>query len=306
MIVRPQQNWFRMLLVWDGSVLPSILPQMALMTIVSTLAVVTKGSVLGEKLPLNIASFTLLGLALAIFLAFRNNASYERFWEARKMWGQLLISARTLTSQAQRYGNPGTGEFDQALFENRLIAFVYALKHQLRHSAWNEDLGRLLSGEDLTKCGQVQYRPVMLLDRLRDMIAVAHRSGHLCSEQLWMLDHQLNELSVILGACERIASTPIPYPYSVLLHRTVYVYCLLLPFGLVDTIGIATPVISVFVSYTFLALEAIASEISEPFGTAPNCLALDAIATEIERTVLELGGREIPPSAAVGKNFQLS
>lgn len=94
MIVRPTQNWFRLLFAWKGSVLPSIIPQLAFIGLVSCLAVFTHGRVFGD--PLNPAPFTLFGVALAIFLSFRNNASYERFTEARHLWGSLLISSRAL------------------------------------------------------------------------------------------------------------------------------------------------------------------------------------------------------------------
>ena len=101
MIVRPGQNWFRLLFVWNGSVLQSIIPQLVFMAAVSSLAVVTQGRIFGEKIPLNTAPFTLFGLALAIFLAFRNNASYERFNEARHLWGSILISGRERSRRAQ-------------------------------------------------------------------------------------------------------------------------------------------------------------------------------------------------------------
>jgi putative membrane protein len=109
-----------------------------------------------------------------------------------------------------------------------------------------------------------------------------------------------------VGGCERIASTPIPFPYAVLLHRTVYTYCLMLPFGLVDPIGIATPLISVFLSYILLALEAIAGEIAEPFGTSPNSLALDSIVRHIERSLLETCSEPVPPPVSVEAHYELT
>jgi putative membrane protein len=108
-----------------------------------------------------------------------------------------------------------------------------------------------------------------------------------------------------VGGCERIASTPIPYPYGVLLHRTIYAYCFLLPFGLMHAIGAATPLISVLVAYTLFALEAIAQEIGDPFGCAPNNLALEAISRTIERSVLELSDLPLPPEAMVGEGYRL-
>ncbi|MCA1323920.1 bestrophin family protein [Herbaspirillum sp. alder98] len=307
MIVRSPPNWWRLLFIWNGSVLPAILPQMAVMTAVSTLAVFTGGRVLGDKLPLNTSIFTLLGVALAIFLAFRNTASYDRFQEGRKIWGALLIAARALASQARAYvRDDAHGALDQRLFVARLTALVYALKHQLRHTSADQDLARLLPLQQALRLRHAHYLPVQLMHELRQMLAEAERTDALGAAQLWSCDAQLNELNHCIGACERIAATPIPFAYGVLLHRTVYLYCLLLPFGLVDAIGYATPLISVFVSYTFVALEAIAGDIAEPFRDSPNGLALDAICREIERSLAELSGQEMLPAIVRGKDYRLS
>jgi putative membrane protein len=121
-----------------------------------------------------------------------------------------------------------------------------------------------------------------------------------------MVDAQINELGRTVGGCERIASTPIPFAYSVLLHRTVYAYCVLLPFGLVDSTEFFTPLLCVFISYTLIALEAIASEVAEPFSLAPNALALDAMTRNIERSILELCGRELPAEVLPVRSYQLT
>ena len=124
--------------------------------------------------------------------------------------------------------------------------------------------------------------------------------------KLGMFDAQINELGRAIGGCERIASTPIPVAYSVLLHRTVYAYCVLLPFGLVDSTEFFTPLLCVFISYTLVALEAIASQVAEPFTLAPNALALDAMTRNIERSILELCGCEIPDETVPVRPFQLT
>lgn len=306
MIVRPAQNWFRMLFVWDGSVLQSIIPQLVFMTLVGILAVTTHGRILGEKIPLNTTPFTLCGVALTIFLAFRNNASYDRYWEARRMWGNVLISARALTSQALCYVPSDTAQFDRVEFVRGIIGFVYAFKHQLRQTDPTHDLSRYFGPERTRALLHKHYRPVAILNEVRGTLSALHRRGAISDTQLWMFDTQLNELGAMVGGCERIASTPIPLAYGVLLHRTVYAYCVLLPFGLVDSIGIATPLITVFVSYTLIALEAIASDISEPFGTAPNNLALDAMTRTIERSLLELCEKEVPVEEKPGRRYQLT
>lgn len=305
-IVRPPQNWFRMLFVWNGSVLQDIIPQLVFMALVSGLAVATGGRVLGEKIPLNAVPFTLCGVALTIFLAFRNNASYDRYWEARKLWGHLFIASRTLASQALCYAAPVDGAFDGAAFARGIVAFACALKHQLRGTSPAADLWRLLPAHAAAALAAKQYKPVAQLNALRAALAASHRRLGITGTQLWMLDRQLDRLGEVVGGCERIASTPIPFAYGVLLHRTVYAYCMLLPFGLVDSIGMATPLIAIFVSYTLIALEAIASDIAEPFGLAPNNLALDAITNGIERSLLELCELELPPAATPVRAYHLT
>ncbi|KVP01235.1 hypothetical protein WJ83_14895 [Burkholderia ubonensis] len=306
MIVRPRQNWLQMLFVWNGSVLQSIIPQLVFMAIVSTLAVFTNGRIFGEKIPLNTAPFTLFGLALAIFLAFRNNASFERFKEARHLWGDVLIASRTLTSQMRRYLPDHVDDALRNQTIDLLIAFVYALKHQLRDTDPSDDLTRVLGRARTDALSGKVYKPVALLDEIRGNLARMLARAPDAGTTRWMVDEQINRLGNAVGGCERIASTPIPFAYSVLLHRTVYAYCVLLPFGLVDSTEFFTPLICVFISYTLIALEAIANEVAEPFSTAPNALALDAMARTIERSVLELCGAELPKEVAPTDAYQLT
>lgn len=291
------QSWFRMLFIWNGSVLPRILPQLLLLGVFSAIAVHTHGRVFGEKIPLSPASFTLFGLTLAVFLVFRNNASYARFIEARTAWGNLLIAARALMSQILSYAPDSN---DSAL-RNELIAFAYALKHQMRNSDPLADLTRLLGEARAAALKDKAYAPVYLLKDIRSRLAQAGPDA-----TRWLLDTQINELEKCVGACERIRSTPIPFAYSVLLHRSVYAYCLFLPFGLVDSANNLTPVLCIFISYTMIALEAIANEVADPFGTAPNALALDAISVTIERSLLELCDQPMPPEPQPSRAYHLT
>jgi putative membrane protein len=306
MIIRPPTNWLRMLFIWDGSVLKTIVPQLLIMLAISVVAVLSHGHILGARIPLDTVPFPLVGVSLAIFLAFRNNAAYARYVEARQIWGRILIAARALTSQVINY-LPEDGEgFERKLFVQRLIAFVYALTHQLRRTDPAEDLARYLSPQELDELRDLHYIPVALLDRIRLMLARAGRKRGEGEPLLWLLDAQVSELAAAVGGCERISNTPIPFAYGVLVHRTVYLYCFMLPFGLVADLGMATPLVCVFVAYTLFALEAIAQEISEPFGTDPNCLALNAMTRNIERSLLEQCGEELPQQLEPCKRYNIS
>ncbi|HDR8927290.1 TPA: hypothetical protein QDB26_003209 [Burkholderia vietnamiensis] len=306
MIIRPREHWLRMLLVWNGSVLPTILPQLVLTLAISLVAVWGGGRVFGEKVPLNPTPFTLIGLTLAIFAGFRNNASYERYREGRQLWGGMLTATRTLVSQALCYGAIGDDAAARRAFVHKVVAFVYALKHQLRGTDPAADLRARLDDEACARIAAARFAPVALVHELRGAFAARADAGKLAETRLWMLDARLDELVAMVSGCERIASTPIPFSYDVLLHRTIYAYCALLPFGLVDSIGAATPFVTVFVAYTLIALDAIAHAIAEPFGDGPNHLALDAIARTIERSLLELNQEPLPDELTPGPSYRLT
>lgn len=308
MIVRPRHHWFRLLFVWRGSVLPDIIGQLSLVLAVSTASVLCSDWWL-DKFPdsaLSIPPFTLMGVALAIFLGFRNSTSYERFWEARKQWGAILVAARA----AMRQIIVMFPEAKQAGFRlqmaRELTAFAYALKHQLRSTPGEADLLRYLGEAEAASVGQWRFQPQAILLTLTQACFAAHQRGEL-GEMVWAtLEKNLLALGDAAGACERIAGTPIPYTYRVLMNRTVMGYCLLLPVGLVSTIGWLTPLIATFVAYTFLALEMIGEQIEEPFGNEPNDLALDAMCHTIELSVCELAGATPLGSAPTVKNYVLT
>lgn len=294
MIVRPRPNWFRMLLVIRGSVLPAILPQLLLTMAFAAAVTVWHGRLLVWKVSLTFVPFSLIGLTLAIFLGFRNNTSYARYWEARVLWGMVLNDTRSLARQALTLVDNTT---QTTVFVHRLIAFVHALRHQLRGTPADADLAHWLSEEERARLAGACFKPAAILLMLGEWLRDRRQEGVLSPPLAQAMEVPMGRLCDALGGCERIASTPIPFTYAVIIHRTVYFYCLLLPFGLVDSIGAMTPVVVTFIAYTFFALEALSSEIEEPFGTEPNDLALTAMSHSIEASLLEmLGARNLTPA----------
>ena len=114
-------------------------------------------------------------------------------------------------------------------------------------------------------------------------------------------------MSAVQAGCERIANTPLPFAYSLILHRTVYLFCIMLPFALVSDLHYMTPFVSVLISYTFISLDALAEELEEPFGFENNDLPLDAISTAIEIDLLQMNdAREVPAKREHDKHYQLT
>jgi putative membrane protein len=290
MIIRPHLHWFRMLLAWRGSVLPRLLPRLFLIFCISIVALAVHEHFLRITVNLSTTPFSLIGIALAVFLGFRNNASYDRWWEARKLWGQLLNDARSMTRQALTLPRESLSDDDVNEFIHVLSALPHALRHQLRKTDPREDLAARLPAPLLERVMASRYRPTTLMLVLGEWVQRQSRAGALDPMAVLAFDRNLNSLSDVIGGCERIGSTPLPFAYSVMIHRTVYFFCATLPFGLVENIGIFTPVFSVFVAYTFMAHEAIASQLEDPFGTDENDLALNMMSVYIEDAMRDLIG----------------
>ena len=248
--------------------------------------------------------FALIGLPLGIFLGFRNNTAYDRFWEGRKLWGALVNTSRSLTRQILTLLEPQPDAEDhdpeavrlhEVAMVHMLIGYVHALRHHLRESDPFPTLKRLIPAADITRLEGEDNVPVAILQRIAEQMVDARRKRWIHALHVPVIEGSLTAITDIQGACERIKSTPIPYSYTVLLHRIVAVYCIMLPFGLMDAIKWATPVVVLFVSYCFFGLDAVGDELEQPFGMDINDLPLKAISRTIERNLRERIGDEIPP-----------
>lgn len=291
MITHPQNPSARVLLFsLKGSIIPSIWRKVLLTTVLSSLVVATHGTLYHYKVTLTATPFTLWGLTLAIFLGFRNSVAYQRFWEARTLWGELLISARNLTRQVQQFF-PQLDREERLYLLQPLLAYPYAMRNFLRDVIY-ENTNRIADDEVKRQL----HAPSLMLATLAKRVTEYARLSKLDPIMLAQMDTQINQLSHVLGGCERIKSTPIPYPYILMLHRVVHVYCFLLPFCLVDSIGWLTPVAVCILAYTFFGLDALGDQISDPFGTEPNDLPLDAMSRNIEIAVLEMLDEPLPPA----------
>jgi putative membrane protein len=282
-----------MLFVWHGSVIPRILPRLLLLFLLSVIIVYLHGIIFSFKVPLNPTPLTLFGFVLALFLGFRNNVSYDRFWEGRKLWGALLNDTRSLARQSLTLNDTVSDNERAKPFILLLISFTYALKHQLRHTDPAADLKARLEESQYDLVKTTKFKPIIILKLMAEWVQKAAHNNEIDSIQQGRFDENFDKLSDIVGGCERIQSTPLPYSYRVLLHRTVYLYCFLLPFGLVDSLQWLTPFIVVFIGYTFVAFEAIADEIEQPFGMEANDLALNAMCRMIESTLQEMVGEKL-------------
>ncbi len=304
MIVRPPQSWYVRLFNWHGSVLSMIFLRLGLNLCMSIVAIIAWPYYENLNIHLTVAPFSLLGIAIAIFLGFRNNASYSRYTEARMIWGSVSITSRSLMRQTLS-ALPDDRE-TQLMLCRHLTAFSWQLNHQLRQIDATLDMQRLLPEERAAEVlGSTSPANRILLFLGKEYARL--RREEKISDFVWQnIDENLNELSRCLGGCERIANTPVPFAYSLILQRTVYLFCTLLPLALVSDLHMMTPFVSVFISYAFLSWDSIAEEMEHPFGTHPNNLALNAICTSIERNLMDMTGQNpLPPLPVPDKRFNL-
>ncbi|MCA9700641.1 MAG: bestrophin, partial [Myxococcales bacterium] len=258
--------------------------------------------------------FSLIGLALSIFLGFRNNTGYDRFWEGRKLWGALVNVSRSFTRQLLTLVGPrmidARGDHALSADERRelvdtrralvhaMIAFVHCFRQHLRNEDDLGELAPLLPAELLEQLKHEHNRPLAISQWLGDQLRGLYDRGWIHPMHLPVLEASLTEITGIQGACERIKSTPIPASYTVLIHRIVLVYCLGLPFGIVSQVGIWTPEVVALVAYAFYGLDAVGTEIENPFDYDPNDLPLSTLSRMIEVNLRQRLGEapeQLPP-----------
>ena len=239
----------------------------------------------------------LIGTALGMLLVFRTNSSYDRFWEGRRMWGNIINESRNLA----RLGSislASVPEIRQRLFA-WLIAFPVAVMQQLRGPV--KELGvaaKKLSESERSQALDQQHVPLAITRQLTSCLSEARERGAISEYLFVALDQNVQRLVDYLGACERIHGTPLPFAYMVHVRRVILLYCYSLPIALVKDFGWWTIPGTLFVAYALLGIEEIGVEIEDPFGTDDNDLPLEAFCETIRRNVEEMAGE---PEASEGR-----
>jgi putative membrane protein len=298
---RPKyDNWLGLLFRWQGSVIPAILPQVAICAIFSLLIefIDTRGINLGFAMAGGIVPSIVLGL----LLVFRTNTAYERFWEGRKIWGTMVNTTRNLArafwvSIEEKEPGDRSGKI---VALRSLVAFSVAMKLHLRGESVNGELERLLDREKYEKLTTMNNPPLEVAFWIGDYLQKQKDSDRIDSYQLVAMLRLLDTLVDCLGACERILKTPIPLAYAIHLKQLLFIYCLALPFQVVNELGWWTAVFVGLVSFTVFGIEAIGLEIENPFGHDANDLPLDRICETMERNIEDL--ISLSPSVKHWKN----
>lgn len=283
-----KRPWFRTALKLRGSVIPTILPRVFLCGgfgfFISLL------DFLNLPVSLPILSSIVPSIVLGLLLVFRTNTAYDRFWEGRKFWGNLVNTVRNLARQIWvAVDEKEPQDFIEKKLALRLLpAFAVAMKLHLRQEPVSAELERFLSPLQYQKLKSMNNPPLEIAFWIGDYLNKQYNRNCLDVYRLTAMQQLINHMVDALGGCERILKTPIPLAYAIHLKQLLLLYCLSLPFQLVEDLGWGTGLIVALVSFTLFGIEEIGIEIENPFGHDPNDLPLDAICATMQRNIDDL------------------
>jgi putative membrane protein len=231
------------------------------------------------------------GLALSFLIGFRNNHAYDRWWEARKLWGQLINENRNLCLKVQSLA--GIDAADRDALGQLIITFADSLKDHLRGRE-----GRDSTPAEIETDVQWRHQPSLAAHGILELIVRWQREGHIDGWGLLWLDGQVKSLMDICGACERIRNTPLSSSYRALVRHGIAIYLAIAPFYLIEDTGLSGLPMFVMAAYFLIGIELVAEEIEEPFGVGGDNLPLERYCATIATSVREiLGASRIPDPA---------
>ena len=281
-------QWFQLALKLKGSVVPGIIKRVlvcgAFGVFISVLYYL-KAPVFWKSLESVVPS-----IVLGLLLVFRTNTAYERFWEGRKLWGTLNNNIRNLARLiwvAVDEKSPKDRAYKESTMR-LLVAFAVATKLHLRSEPMNSELETLMSQSRYFKLRDMNNPPLEIAFWIGDYLQKQYNRSCLSLYQLNALNDLLNSMVDVLGGCERILKTPIPLAYAIHLKQLLLIYCLLLPFQMVNDLTWGTGPIVALISFTLFGIEEIGVEIENPFGHDANDLPLDAICAAMRRNLEDL------------------
>jgi ion channel-forming bestrophin family protein len=232
-----------------------------------------------------IAMHSLMGIVLGLFLVFRTNTAYDRWWEGRKLWGGLVNSTRNFALKLNAYLNKEDQE-DRDWFSIMIPNFIFATKEHLRDGV---QFTELEGGQDFIEMlKKYKHRPNKIASMMYERVNTLYKAGRLTGEQMLNLDKELKDFIDLMGASERIKNTPIPYSYMMYVKKFIVLYIATLPFGFVTASGYITVPIVLIITFVLLSVELIAEEIEDPFGRDLNDLPMDELAKRIRDSVREI------------------
>ncbi|WP_278921462.1 MULTISPECIES: bestrophin family protein [Pseudophaeobacter] len=290
MIVRDHPSSLQLFFVMQGSIVPTIIGKILGVGVLS-MAVLLVDLHLINLPHISMAAMGIFGVALSLFLGFRNNAAYDRWWEARKLWGSMIADVRNLGRHMRIFvGN----EDDRARILSCAVAFAHLHRGFLRNTDVSDDIAQWIGEEKAAAMLAHQNPADAALRSMADQIRKLSERDDVSGFGQLTISQTLSSVALAQAGCERILTTPLPFVYSLLIRRTTYLYCWLLPFALIESTGWFAPLFSAVVAYVFFGLQTVTNELDLPFRDVQNGLPLDAMCRVIEISVSEALGQPAP------------
>lgn len=259
-----------------------------------------------ENLHVPLALITVPGTVIALLLGFRTNSAYDRWWEARIIWGAIVNDSRSWVRQLLTFVD---------FKDNSSIEFKYIKRMAFRHIAWNYTLTGHLRKQDTTS----KYGTMLDSTELKNIKTKANvpnallyyqgqdlkklRENQLIDQfQFVSLDNTVTKFTDSMGRCERIKNTVFPTSYSMLVDVLIYMWIFILPFGLIDNIGLILIPTTVSLAFSFLAIDRIAYYMQDPFDNLPSDTAMLALSRAIEINIKQELGEKIIPKPLLPQN----
>ncbi|GAO41161.1 bestrophin family protein [Flavihumibacter petaseus] len=249
------------------------------------------------RISIPIAIPTILGTVISLLLGFRSNQAYDRWWEARHIWGAIVNDSRTLGRQvisftSNLYEDEAILNFRKRII-NRQIAWNYCLGEYLRRKPCRQSLEKRLSTRDMEYLIRMDNTPAAILDLQAKDLKIALDKGWINTYQQIEIDRTLSRLCDAMGKCERIKNTVFPVTYSLYIHFALLFFIALLPFGVIEYFGFFEVPLVVAIAASFLLIEKMAIHLQDPFESKPTDTPMTAIANSIEKNLKQMLSEEV-------------
>jgi putative membrane protein len=285
-----QSNFWAEAFALHGSATPRVMPRVLVFGALATLIYWAFHTIPG--LHVEVAPYEAAGAILTLLLLLRTNSGYDRWWEARKLWGGIVNQSRNFAITALAYGP------DDEAWRRQIVGWSAVFPHAARRSLRGErdlpEVAALLGPDAAAELAAAEHMPSRVAYVLARLLRDAADSGGMDRFAFLQADKERALLIDHIGACERILRTPLPKSYSIKIRRFVLLFLAALPFALLERVGWLTPIITMLVAYPLLSIDEIGVQLQNPFAVERlSHLPLDEISATIERNL-----KNVAPAAA--------
>jgi putative membrane protein len=277
MIDYERQRWAQIIFRASGSVVPRLLGRVLFASLLGVAAVELHAR---AQLALSPIAHTMIGAALGLLLVFRTNASYDRYWEGRRLLGSMIVRARDIARQLAAY-LPGDAHRETRHHVRRWVEAFYRLAAQDLRGERAIDRVEAVIESERAAFEASPARPQLALAWASAELARLAKEGALPELRLRSFDANFNGLIEALTGCERILRTPVPFAYAQHIKTFVALFCFTAPFTMSDAMGWLTPIASGLLAFALIGIDEIGVEIEDPFGTDANDLPVDGLGDRI-------------------------